>query len=93
MEPGCYIDSHHGHYAIPGVIKLAQGQGFTIDPFAEYALASYEAHSYEAHYPMDSLIELSDEAIDWLNQHEGLPGHWWQWNDGDFGLYAEEDVD
>jgi len=93
LQPGCYIDSHHGHYCVPMVIELAAEHGFIVDPFVRFALDHYNDCYHETDYPGEALIEVSDEAIDWLNQHEGLPGHWWMWNDGDFGLYAEEDVD
>lgn len=91
--PGCYIDSHHGHYAIPGVIRLAQDHGFCIDQFAQFTLDSYDEHYWNDNYPGETLIELSDEAIEWLNHNEGLTGHWWGWNEGDFGLYPIEDDD
>jgi hypothetical protein len=91
--PGCYIDSHHGHYAHVEAIKIAVSMGMPIDPFTDWVLAKYDDHWHEADYPSEALLELLDEAEDFLNQNHGLPGHWWMWNDGDFGLYAEGDVD
>lgn len=93
LTPGCYIDSHHGHYAIPAVVEMAKSAGFLLDPFAEYAVFNYEARNSDEDYPHEALIELSEEAIEWLNHNEGLTGHWWGWNEGDFGLYPIEDED
>lgn len=103
IQSGCYIDSHMGHYAIPESIKIAVSFGFHIDPFAQFALDAYDSFYFEDNYPSESLIELSDEAIDWLNSTPTM--HWsgdarppvrpentyWGWNDGDFGLWPEED--
>lgn len=89
--PGCYIDSHNGHYAIPMVVQLAEGLGFPVDPLVSWTVGSYDRDNHMDGYPHEALIELSDEAIEWLNQNEGLSGHWWEWNDGDFGLYPVED--
>lgn len=96
LIPGCYIDSHHGHYAIPAVIELAKSFGMPLDSFAEYAVFSYDDRHHDEDYPHEALIELSDEAIEWLNEkrpfNEGH-GFAWGWNDGDFGLYTLEDED
>lgn len=107
LEPGCYIGSHMGIYAIPSVITLAQSFGFIVDPFAQYALDDYYEHHREEEYPAEAITELSDEAIEWLNvgDNSGLDrpikgqnqppvipdGYAWGWNDGDFGLYSTTD--
>jgi len=58
----------------------------------------------------EALVDMADEALRWLNcgSNEGIDraikgqnnppvipdGYGWDWNDGDFGLYAiEEDLD
>lgn len=108
-QPGCHIDSHHGHYAIPEVIRLAERLGYIVDPFLAYALDKYGADNAQENYPHEALISACDDAIDWLNEGresertERIPGqnwspeipegHWWGWNDGDFGLYPEEDFE
>jgi hypothetical protein len=93
LPPGCYIDSHHGHYAIPRVIQLAESLGRQLDEHIASLLKRYDAHSHEPEYPMEVLIDESDAAIDWLNEHRALDGHSWGWNDGDFGLYPLEQED
>ena len=90
-SPGCYIDSHHGHYAIPEVVRIAEREGRPMDAEMTDLLARYEEHSHEAAFNMEAVIEESDKAIDWLNEHCPLDGHTWGWNDGDFGLYNDEE--
>jgi hypothetical protein len=102
-EIGCYLDGHRGHYIIRDMIQLAEGWGFIIGPFEQFALAMYEDHNHEENYPHEGLHELADEALNWLNigDNEGLDrpikfqnsppiipeGTAWGWNEGDFGLY------
>lgn len=88
--PGCYIDSHHGHHSVPALIQFAHGYGFPLDPFAEFTLNVYGTHYYREDYPTGAMDELANEAEQWLNDHERLPGHWWGWQEGDFGLYPHE---
>lgn len=93
FTPGCYIDSHLGHYMIPAVIDFAQGYGFQVDPFAQYALARYDTDYHTDDYPNEAAIELSDKAEDYLNDNHSIPRHSWGWNDGDFGLYPHDTED
>lgn len=37
--------------------------------------------------------DASDDAEDWLNEHRAVSGHAWGWNDGEFGLYPDNDYD
>jgi hypothetical protein len=91
FEPGCYIDSHHGHYAIPGVITLARKLGYEVSPETDAILARYDTDSHEPDYPGERVIEESDAAIEWLNDNQAREGFAWAWNDGDFGLYPTEE--
>lgn len=101
IQPGCYIDSHHGHYSIPASVALAQSAGFSVDADDQAILDRYEADCFDENYPIDVVIELSDCAVDWLNglytgpfqpEPPKVPhGHAWMWNDGDFGLYPVDD--
>lgn len=89
-EPGCYIDSHHGHYAIPETIRIAERYGRRLDEKTAGILARYDAESHREDYPHEWVIEESDAAIQWLNDHVAVDGHVWEWNEGDFGLYPLE---
>jgi hypothetical protein len=146
-ETGCYLDNHRGHYIQRDAIQLAQGYGFIVGPFEQWAIDTYEEMAYLAadpkEYPHEALTELCDEAIAWLNsgqtecdncegginprdgdywthkddeakvprckkctgtgrgdriQHQNFPpiipeNTSWGWNDGDFGLYENEEED
>lgn len=88
---GCYVDSHHGHYAIPAAIRVARSLGFSVDPFAQWALDTYDELFHKDDFPHDALCKLCEEAEAWLNLKRAPDGALWGWNDGDFGLYAEEE--
>jgi hypothetical protein len=138
-ETGCFLDNHRGHYITCDAILLAVGHGFIIGPFEQFALGLYTEFYDNAEYPNESLIELCDEAVNWLNSGQDkcpdctdgfLPtadfwtdkagrmrcktcsghgqgpriegqnfppivpeGYYWAFNDGDFGLYKEEELD
>jgi hypothetical protein len=105
-EIGCYLDNHRGHYIVRDMIQLAEGYGYIVGPFEQWALETYESHSHEDGYPQESLIELADDALAWLNHGRDLPrmagqnfppiipaGTAWDWFDGDFGLYAIEELE
>jgi hypothetical protein len=146
-ETGCYLDSHRGHYITRDAIQLAQGWGYIIDPFAQWAIDTYEEMAYLAadpkEYPHEALSELCDHAVEWLNSGQeacdncdggmsprdgdywthkddadqakrckkctgtgqgpriagqNFPpkvpeGYYWSFNDGDLGLYKEEELD
>lgn len=87
FKPGCYIDGHHGHYAIPALVRFAACYGFTLGTTDAYILANYERDNHEENYPHEWLVEMADEAETWLNEHHALAGHYWYWDDGEFGLY------
>jgi hypothetical protein len=105
---GCWLDNHRGHYITRDMIDLATGFGFIIDPFAEFALRVYEDYDGDENFPHESLTDLADEALRWLNygDNEGVDRTWqgqnsppiipegyaWDWWEGDFGLYRIEDL-
>jgi hypothetical protein len=93
FEPGCYFDSHRGHYIFPEIIRLAENEGRELNAEMMGILDRYEDDSHEADYPMESVIDESESAIQWLNDHRGREGYVWEWNDGDFGFYAIEEDD
>jgi hypothetical protein len=102
-ETGCHLDNHRGHYITRDMIELAVEFGFIIGEMEKFVLSMYEDHNSEEGYPFESVQELADEALTWLNcgDNDGpdrqikfqnnppvIPnGTAWAWNDGDFGLY------
>lgn len=106
VEVGCHIDGRWGHFVTLNVVELAQDFGFIVDPFAQYAIDRYNLDVSTDGYPFDALVELSDEAIAWLNSSaevrevngQNLPpvrpaGALWAFNEGDFGLYTADDCE
>lgn len=92
-SPGCYLDSHRGHYITRDAILLAADLGYKLADDDRALVDRYEAESHEADYPFEALVDLCDEAVEFLNRERGLAGHWWDFNDGDFGLYPIDEED
>lgn len=82
-ETGCYLDNHRGHYIERDMIELAQGFGFIVGPFEQWALDTHDVyHVVDAfdskvaelqrkEYPFEALHELADDALNWLNSGQG----------------------
>lgn len=90
---GCWGDGRYGHqytrercaYAIRCVM-------------ASVPSATWADHAVKVAPLLRALdADMSDdaneetEACDWLNDIAGRNGHWWGWQDGDFGLWPEDD--
>lgn len=87
IQPGCYVDGHHGHYGIARMIEVAVDIGYPIAEDDAQLVADYDAHNADDGYDFDGLVWIADRATDWLNDNARLDGHYWEWNDGEFGLY------
>ena len=66
-ETGCFLDNHRGHYIGRDAIELAQGWGFIVGPFEQFAIDMYDDHGHEEGFPHEGMIELCDDAVAWLN--------------------------
>src|SRR3954465_5889309 len=71
-QTGCYLDNHRGHYIGRDVIELAVSYGFIIGQFEQFAVNMYDEHNSDESYPSESMIELADDAIEWLNSGHDL---------------------
>ena len=72
LETGCYVDSHHGIYAMQRVCEIAQGYGWQ-------GLVPTDDDCQNTEYA----VELSDEALDYLNGNVAEDGYifdWWEGN-------------
>ena len=88
-----YLDGARGHYINHDLIEFAHAEGFPVDPFAEFVLNEYGDRYHEDLYPNDAVFALGEDAINWLNENQPLDGHYWEFNDGDFGLWADDLAD
>ncbi len=98
-EPGCYIDSHWGQYGSARLITIAVDMGWSPrnDCLQGANLATKKldecSHPGVDHglTPEDEeLIDwVSEVAEEWLNAKYPLSGHYWFWDDGDFGLWPD----
>lgn len=95
-EPGCYVDSHWGQFAMARAVQIAVEFGWDDAEGRDLA-----GRHLSAAGPSDApgltgdeferLVFICDECEDWLNEYRTLDGYYWCWNDGDFGLYKLED--
>lgn len=92
FEPGVYVDGARGHKASVMVIEMAAANGMTIDPFESWAIDTWDEHGHLPTFPNDAMDSLLDNCVDHLNTVLKIPFHTWRWDDGDFGLYPDEDV-
>jgi hypothetical protein len=66
-DTGCYLDNHRGHYITRDMIELAQSFGFIVGPAEQFMVSMYDLHNHEDYYPHETLVELGDAALEWLN--------------------------
>lgn len=75
LSAGCYFDNHHGHYIPSMIVKWAcDDLGYIISPMERYVIDRYKSDGGNEDYPYESLYEIVDDIIDWLNCD-------WSWND------------
>ena len=92
IHPGCYVDSHHGSYAVPMVIRLAQQHGMALTTEDEATLTLEEnggPDNYDAQPDhSEHLYSILEQAEEWLNTRSRPDDiHTWSWEQGDYGLY------
>ena len=96
LEPGCYIDSHWGHYQSQRIIEMAMDLGWP-DP------APKETANLLSQYPdldlddnpnaADIWYDIVDEAEEYINDRHVPEGYWFGHHPdmGDVGVYPIED--
>lgn len=84
---GCYFDGAYGQtYNDRRVLKLAVSHGWEDKDAQEAINASDEELESEGY---EFLADTVEEGIDYLNSLETRPFLYWQWHEGDFGLYPD----
>jgi hypothetical protein len=85
---GCYFDGARGSTDIEwNIIEMALEFGWDDLDALKFNEDKDPDDLNDDDYEM--LSELSDSAIDYLNEQESRSYLYWQWNDGDFGLYPD----
>jgi hypothetical protein len=89
---GCWLDNHRGHYITRDVILLAADHGFPLSDEDRAFVDTYDEDCHEPNFDFESLVDLSDRAIDWMNEVlcDRPDDTYFQFLDGDFGLYPAE---
>lgn len=92
VEPtaaGCWVEDTWGHYASQRVCQIAMQAGW--EPSEADALIVNNYPDVDD----DALMAYSDEivcdAVDWLNDNLAPRGYRFDWADGGFFLWANED--
>jgi len=94
-DPGCYVEGWWGQYAPVHAIEQAESFGYVIDPELQTALDCYAGPYPQEPAPCDYtgpytcsctdiVVEASDDATEWLNEHTMGPRWYsWHWADGE----------
>lgn len=103
VSTGCWIDGHWGIYGLTRLIEIASNEyGFVISDDDAVALDVYRNGGdefeldEELHYASEWVMDLSDDAEQWLNDTVARPGYSFGWHSGEFfyqpiSWWAEED--
>jgi hypothetical protein len=87
MPIGCYFDSTFGQtYNDLRVLELALEFGWQNDEALDLVETEEDDLTEDQR---EFLSEIVDEAIEYLNDQETRPFLFWQWENGDFGLYPD----
>lgn len=84
---GCYLDGSRGIYILEAVIGFAGDHGAKL-PHVDCDCGG-DSWSAECEW----VIEVADEATDFMNYTFPVDGAYWGFQDGDWGLWIEEDTE
>lgn len=98
QETGVWVSSWWGQYGSERLVDIASGFGFNGNGSDEDAnlisrcsQAAADLHKFDNRADLDIVVELADEAEEWLNEHIAPEGHTFGWLDGEFWLMADDD--
>lgn len=83
LETGCYVDGIHGIYVYRRVTDLAAEFGYKGTLLTDDDCMDATEDS--------DLLEVVDEAIDWLNTNVTVEGYSFGFYDGDFMYWSDAD--
>lgn len=98
LEPGCYIDSHWGHYQTPRTLEIAldlgwDPNGYTINEvrvrIEHYNNGSVPPYEETLEDASEHIYWLQDEAESYINDNHVPPNHWFGHHSdlGDVGVW------
>jgi hypothetical protein len=82
-ERGCYIEGSWGQYAFGRLCVLAESFGWK----NEYMITESSINDFD----LDFLIEIADNAEQWLNDNAAPKDHSFGWFDGEFYLWPDQE--
>lgn len=96
-DAGCWVDGHWGQYAVARMTQIAGQGGYDsqrILDLADRHLAS-QTTGDTGLTPDESeeLMDASDSAEQWMNEHLAPEGYLFSWEDGEFWLLSQEEWD
>lgn len=92
FDPGVYADGSHGHnHTRTGCARILE-RAIEANGSVEHLDACMHTILALRTQGMSDDASEEAEACDWLNDHSPVEGHWWGWQDGDFGLWPESEA-
>lgn len=102
LEPGIYIDGHWGQYGPARLILITVDLGWAPRHDAKDGLEKAKLKLKEMGPGVDQGLTADDEELilwtaelaeEWLNENRRPDHLLWQWYEGEFGLWPEEEDD
>lgn len=86
METGCIFDGHRGQYIYGDIISLAVSHGMQLSALdaQEMSIAARDSVLGAGVTATEAVIDIANEAEEWLNEHVAEDGHSFGWFDGEY---------
>lgn len=83
IQTGCYIDGHWGQYGIGRLLTVAESFG--------WVNANNVNEDNQNDFDLEFVVDLADEAENWLNDNIAPSDASFGWFDGEFYLWSNKD--
>jgi hypothetical protein len=83
IQTGCYIDGHWGQYGFGRLLTVAESFG--------WVNASNVNEDNQNDFDLEFVVDLADEAENWLNENVAPADTSFGWFDGEFFLWTNTD--
>lgn len=91
LEPGCYVDGHHGQYAGDRAAELAMDLGWSPAFQEDPRCYRYFADMYDIDMIWEGYHTAVDGVTEWLQAVTDLE-HFWHWHEGELFLTNIDDM-